>query len=99
MEPDRWFAVGVGMLPGVPRQVGLRFTRHETPVDSGDVIAFGDRKRALEGAAVAAGHVLGAEDGAAVLLEREHPLFEFGGWVVAVEGDDIRLFDLNSCHR
>jgi hypothetical protein len=42
VKPDCGLAVGVGVFPGIPRQVGLRFARHETPVDSGDVVAFGD---------------------------------------------------------
>ncbi len=63
----------------------------EAPVDGGDVVVFGDGEDGVEGAAVAAGHVLGAEEGAVVGEERLDLGFEAFGPIVVVEGDDVGL--------
>src|SRR4051812_27170907 len=61
VEPHGRLAVGVGMLPGIPRQISLRFSGHQAPIYGRHVIFFGDGKRALKGAAVSASHVFGAD--------------------------------------
>ena len=50
----------------------------------------------VEGAAGAARHVFGAEDGAVILLEPLDVLLEVFGPAVVVEGDDVGLFDLDA---
>lgn len=62
---------------------------HESPVDRRHVVTFRQRQHAREGAAVAARHVLGAEDGAVVLLQLPDARLEFVGRVVVVKRDDI----------
>src|SRR5579864_1628525 len=42
VEPHGWFAIHVGVLPGVPRQIGLRFAGDESPIDGGHVIFLCD---------------------------------------------------------
>ena len=47
VKPDCRFAIGVGMLPRIPRQVGLSLSSDEAPVDCGDFILLRNRKRSL----------------------------------------------------
>src|SRR5947209_58254 len=98
VEPDCRLAIHIRLLPRVPRQVRLRLSRNQAPVDGAYVVFFRDGQDALERAVVTARHVLGANERATVLLERLHPLFEFGRRVIAVERRHIRLVELNLGH-
>src|SRR5919198_920763 len=60
--PHRRIAIDVWLLPGIPRQPGLRFSGDESPVDRHDLQALRDRQRPLERAPVAARQVLRADD-------------------------------------
>jgi hypothetical protein len=42
MKPHRWLAISVRMLPGIPREVSLRFPCDQAPVDGGYVIFLRD---------------------------------------------------------
>jgi hypothetical protein len=97
VEPDGGLGEGVGARPGVPRVVGLGLAGDESPVDGRDVVLLGDRQVVVEGAAGAAGHVLGAEDGAAERLELLDARFELFGPAVVVEADNVGLGKLNFC--
>src|SRR5689334_2134114 len=68
VKPHRRLAVGVRMLPGVPRQPGLRLSRDEAPVDGGDVVLSGDGQDRLKRTPARARHVLGAPDRAVIPL-------------------------------
>ncbi len=85
----------IGSLPRVPREIGLGLSRHETPVNRADVVLLGEGKNRVEGAAIAARHVLRADDGTMQRLKRSHPGFEAFGPVVVVEGDDVGLSELD----
>src|ERR1044071_640721 len=52
--PDHGRSLRVRLLPGIPREVGLRLPEHETPVDHADVAPERDRQRAVERRAGAA---------------------------------------------
>src|SRR5947207_2631459 len=41
VKPDGGLAVNVGMLPGFPRQIGLRLAGDESPVDGADMFLLG----------------------------------------------------------
>src|SRR5690349_14320165 len=57
VEPDGRLAIRVRVLPGVPRQVGLRLSLHQSPVDRRDVVTLGQWQYPFKSAAVAARHV------------------------------------------
>ncbi len=76
VEPDGGMPVGVRMLPGVPRQIGLRFPFDQSPVDRGHVIFLRNRQRTLKGAAHSARHVFGAKNRAMVRLQPHDALLE-----------------------
>src|SRR4051794_38825063 len=58
VKPDSRFFSDVRTPPRVPRQVGLRLTNDEAPVDGSNVLAFRNWEDRVERAAIAAGHVL-----------------------------------------
>ena len=95
MEPDRRLGEHVRPLPGVPRQVGLGFARDQAPVDGGHVVLVCHGQRRVKGASVAASHVFGAENGPAQRLKLADTALEDLGPIVAVEGDHVRLGELN----
>src|SRR3954454_11045917 len=95
VEPDRRLAIGVGMLPRVPRQKRLRLAGDQAPVDGAYVIFLGDRQRAFEGAAVTARHIFRANDRAFIAEQIFQAAFESFRLVVTVERDHIGLLDLD----
>jgi hypothetical protein len=99
VEPLGWFTIHVGVLPGVPRQVRLRFAGNEPPVYRRDVIFLCDRQRALKRAAISSSHILRAKNGPSILLERQHVLLKNVGAVVTVKGNDVGECYLNSSRR
>ena len=54
VKPHCGLMIHVRMLPGIPRQSGLRFTFDEPPVDRGDVVFLRDGQSALKRRAVRA---------------------------------------------
>src|SRR5262249_47419475 len=99
VKPDGRFPVDIRPLPRIPRQKGLRLACDEAPVDGRDFIFFGDGQRPLKGALIAARHVFGAKDRAVESLQPLDALLEFGGVVVIVKRDHVRVFELNPFHR
>jgi len=85
VEPLFGLPIGVGLLPGVPRQPGLRFACHQTPVDGRNSVLLRDGEDAPEGAVVGPSHVFGAEDGAVILLQPVDSLSECGRFAIVVE--------------
>lgn len=90
MEPDGWLlTVGHRGVPGVDG-VGLAF--YQSPVDRADFVFLENGQAALKSTVAGAGHVLGADQRAAEpLLQVDDLRFQLGGFVVVVEGDDVRL--------
>ena len=95
VEPDGRFAADVGMLPGIPGKVGLRFSGDQSPVDGGDVLLFRQRKNGLEGAPCGPGHVFGAQQWAMILPQPLHVFFEIFRRSVIVKGNYVGKFQLN----
>src|SRR5438132_9017615 len=96
VKPDREpVLAGVGLIPGIPRVDRLRLAGDQAPVDRTDVVLLEDREAPLEGAAGAARHVLGTENGAMVGKERLDSPRELLRCAVAVEGQDVRFLDLD----
>src|SRR2546421_53290 len=96
VKPDREpVLAGVGLIPGIPRVDRLRLAGDQAPVDRADVVLLEDREAPLEGAAGAARHVLGTENGAMVGKERLDSPRELLRCAVAVEGQDVRFLDLD----
>src|SRR5215203_3250737 len=87
VEPHGWFAIDVGVAPRIPRQVRLRLALHQAPVDGANAVLLEDGQRAAERAAVAARHVLRADDRPLVALQLPDPRLELRWRVVAVERD------------
>jgi len=87
--PDERRLVDVGMLPGIPREIGLRFAGDEAPADGADFFFFRDWQDSGEGAPESPGHVLGADEWAMGGPEPCDVFFKVGGWTVVVEGDDV----------
>src|SRR3954466_10699350 len=85
---DRW-TLRVRLLPGIPREIGLRLSEYEAPVDHADVQAAADGQRAVEGRAGAACQVLGADEGPAVRLQLRNAPLEHLGPVVHMERDHV----------
>src|SRR4051794_10399796 len=79
VEPDGGLAIDIWLGPGIPGQIRLRLALHQAPVDHGDAMDAADRKTSVKEAAVAAGHVLGADQRAAKALELHDPNFEGRG--------------------
>src|SRR5438132_13052611 len=61
VKPHGGLAVNVRMLPGFPRQIGLRLASDESPVDSADVLLLGDGEYRVKRAADGTRHVFGAD--------------------------------------
>src|SRR5262249_12393315 len=93
--PDSWRLQRIGPLPGIPRQICLRLTDYESPVDHADVVPFAKGERAVDGRAGAACHVFSTDDGAPIPLELSDPCGKLLGPVVVMKGDHIRLRQLN----
>src|SRR5436190_425485 len=93
VKPDREpVLAGVGLIPGIPRVDRLRLAGDQAPVDRTDVVLLEDREAPLEGAAGAARHVLGTENGAMVGKERlDSPRELLRGPVTVLGGLDARL--------
>src|SRR5438477_12541904 len=62
VKPNGGLAVRIRMLPGVPWKIGLRFSSYQSPINGGNVIFLRDGQGALERAAIAACHILGAKN-------------------------------------
>src|SRR5579859_139374 len=71
VKPDLRLLQNVRPLPRIPRQVGLRFARDESPIDGPDLLLLGNRQNRVERAAHGARHILGANYGA---IEPPQPL-------------------------
>ncbi len=99
VEPHGRLAVDVRAAPRVPRQVRLRLALDQAPVDRADVVLLQDRERTLERAAVAARHVLRADERPLVDLQLPDARLELGRRVVAVKGDDVRHRELHAIDR
>src|SRR5438477_1432222 len=95
VKPDRRLTIGVGMFPGVPRQIGLRFPRHQSPVDCANIFALQNWQISLKRAAVPASHIFRANQRPVIGLQPLYPALEFVRLLVAVKRDHIRILDLN----
>src|SRR5579859_6365170 len=51
VKPDLRLLQNVRPLPRIPRQVGLRFARDESPIDGPDLLLLGNRQNRVERAA------------------------------------------------
>src|SRR5258706_498629 len=51
VKPHRWLVEDVGMLPRVPRQIRLRLTGNESPVDGADPLLLRNREHCVKRAA------------------------------------------------
>src|ERR1051326_4174899 len=89
VEPHCRLAIDIRMLPRVPRQVRLRLSLHESPVDHADVVYLADRHRAEKETAVASRHVLRADQRTVVTREPVDPLFKLCRRVVVVKCDHV----------
>src|ERR1043166_937278 len=99
VEPDGRFAFDVRMLPRIPRQVCLRLTLHESPVDHANVVYLADRHRAEKETAVSTRHVLRADQRTVVAREPVDPFLKLRWRVVVVKCDHVRQIDLETIHR
>src|SRR5277367_2522735 len=61
VEPHRELVADVGVLPGIPRIIRLRFSGDQSPVDRRDVFLFGQRENCLKGTSGGPGHIFGAQ--------------------------------------
>ena len=59
--PDRRLTVCVRPLPGIERQVRLRFSRHQAPTERGHIVFLGIGENALERVIAIARQEFGAE--------------------------------------
>src|SRR4029077_20119035 len=96
--PDRRLMIDIRVLPGIPRIIGLRFSRNQSPIDCRYLVFLCDWQDALERAAGAAGHIFGAQDRPVELLQKHHMLREIVGLGVIVERENVRQFQLNFLH-
>src|SRR5438093_7494010 len=58
VKPHSWFTINVRPLPGIPWQVCLCLTLHESPVDHTNVVHFTNWQRTKEETTVSTRHVL-----------------------------------------
>src|SRR5438093_13009899 len=68
MKPDGRRVHDVRLLPGIPRQISLRFAGDQSPIDRGHVVLLRNRQDRVECAPDRSGHELGAADRAMVVL-------------------------------
>ena len=82
------------MLPRIPRKVSLRLARHQTPVDRTNVVPLGNWQDRLNGTALRAGHVFGAQDRSPVRGELADTGLERRRPGVGVKADHVGLVNL-----
>ena len=85
MEPYGRRTIGVGVLPGIPREIRLSLTCDEPPVVHGDVQALGNWEYRLKRAALGSRHVLGADERPAVALKHFRALLKLSGRLVVMK--------------
>src|ERR1700681_2003082 len=78
-------SIDVRILPGVPWEIGLCFTRDQSPVDGTDLMPPGDRQDALDRASKAARQVLRQDDRPMIADQPLQMPLEFPWGLVVVE--------------
>src|SRR4051812_20024218 len=94
MEPDRWLFEYIGMLPRVPRQIGLGFSCDEAPVDHAHPLLLCHGQESVERAPPRTSHVFGADDRPVLPFEPADLPLEIFRPAVVVKGDDVGLAEL-----
>src|SRR5260370_14466961 len=94
VKPHRRLVEDVGMLPRLPRQIRLRLTSNESPVDDADPLLLCDGQYRVKGAAHGTRHVFRADHWTVVLFQPRHLAPEVFRPTVVMKSDDVGLAEL-----